>query len=467
MALGGEIPRYNPPGKAPSAPKQPKQSTGPQRATTGTAVMPQNRPSIPRYGPTPPIPVPVPGGNAGTPDYPWSSGAIPQAPSARPGAIPTSQWQKYADQQATDWWTQQLGLPAGTVLPAGTQALIDQWSKWASSQAANAATGATLDQQYNTSVYNSNAEALDGTKANDLIRNQEGAYRNGLDMYGHQIARDLLGKQGVLADKQYAADQARIAQMLGYTDRDLGYVEADFGLANRRAMLSRSTSERGNLSAATASGAMTSAGFRDNNRDIINQFRLAMDANANNRDQGVDSVGRNRDALAKSDTDSDLAYQGGVASREAQAANLALADQATESIAREYGASKSDIEIRYKQAMTNLGLDYNKTMQQIGQNLASGNADIIAQTLQFMTQLLTTATGAATGPATPDATLDNPSGTRFGPSAGPAGGMGPGSQFPVALPGTEPLLTDPNPVPGDPNYVPPFYLPGSTDQRPM
>lgn len=182
----------------------------------------------------------------------------------------------------------------------------------------------------------------------------------------------------------------------------------------------RGTQRRGAASDAAARGAFGSAGFGDNISDIQGQYdqsvartQLGFDQANQQFDEQGRAIGNNRDNLRFGYNDTVIGFDRdkiGIANAHNQnntgyasdlqqfAATYAGLDKSIQqtknaqagfaSLAREYGMKEADIKNQFKNASTALGLDYNDTMQQLDQMMSSGNANLYAQAMQFMQQMM-------------------------------------------------------------------------------
>jgi hypothetical protein len=81
-------------------------------------------------------------------------------------------------------------------------------------------------------------------------------------------------------------------------------------------------------------------------------------------------------------------HEGDVANYNYEAGNRDIASQQIDSIAREYGLREQDVNGALQSATQRIGLDYNNTMNQLAQQLNSGNAQLQQQAQNFLQQLM-------------------------------------------------------------------------------
>jgi len=213
---------------------------------------------------------------------------------------------------------------------------------------------------------------------------------------------------------QYAAQQGKdlLAQY--------GFAGEQFAQQQEGLFADRSTSNRAAASDAAARGAFGSAGFGDNLQDIAGQYSRGMDANTLQLDRTNESldvrdreIGQGRKDLrlgyegqqigfaqdaaginyqhATNKTNTEGAYNqltGQYSANDLQRTQLQNVDKGLDSLAKEYGLRKQDMRNQFDNAVTGMGLDLNDTQQQLEQMLNSGNAQLQAQGMQFMQQMM-------------------------------------------------------------------------------
>lgn len=277
-------------------------------------------------------------------------------------------------------------------------------------------------------------------RAVDLAQQDNAAQLNYLNqMYGITDARRGIRGQQHSDQQNYLNQQAgflNTAQKTAY-DRfnsndsymagqaqDLmaqyGFNTRNYDLDVQDAFAQRSTQQRGAVSDSAARGAFGSAGFRDNISDIRGQYDqsvarsdLGLDAANQQVDEQGRAIGNNRANLRFGYADTTLgfdrdkagltdahnrnntSYADDLQGFKAQYAGLDRdkaktmnVDAGLKSLGREYGLKEADINNQFKNATTALKLDYNDTMQQLEQMMASGNANLYAQAMQFMQQMM-------------------------------------------------------------------------------
>lgn len=257
--------------------------------------------------------------------------------------------------------------------------------------------------------------------------------RGVLDTSRGLVGQDFSRQQGFLNDQMgflnerqgLAYDQFQSTdQYAGQQARDLmaqyGFAGRQFAQTQEEAFANRSTQKRAATSDATARGAFSSAGFGDNIQDIYGQYGRTMDANTLQLDRTTQSIDERDREIGQQRKDLRLGYEGqqigfrqdarGInnahdinrigtegeynqlrgqySANDLQRANLQNVDKGLSSLAKEYGLKEADIKNQFNQAVDRMGLDLNETQQQLGQMLASGNAQLIAQANQFMSQMM-------------------------------------------------------------------------------
>ena len=259
--------------------------------------------------------------------------------------------------------------------------------------------------------------------------NQRGVLdeRRGIRGTMFQNQQDYLNDQaGFLnrsQDNAYGRFQSNDAY-LGQQGRDLmaqyGFAGREFAQNQEGAFANRETQKRGATSDAAARGAFGSAGFGDNIQDIYGQYGRAMDENTlqldrtnqsiDERDRAIGNdranlrfnytdttIGFDRDkrGLEKGHADNKTGYQddlasfrGQYSSNDYERSRLQNVDAGLDSLAREYGIKKQDLRNQFDNAVTKMGLDLNETMSSLEQMLNSGNAQLQAQGMSFMQQMM-------------------------------------------------------------------------------
>lgn len=230
----------------------------------------------------------------------------------------------------------------------------------------------------------------------------------------------LLGRSRGNAYDRFQSNDQYLAGVAQDNQAQYGFATRDFRNDLAGARLQRDTSRRAASSDAASRGAFGSAGFRDNISDILSQFGLNTDAanlaldRANQqigeRDRSIgnersnlrfgyedQTIGFDRDAagLTRSAASNFNAYRDdlqGFRKQEvdlnAQGRELENTNKALDSLAREYGIKRTDIENQFNNAVTRLGLDADQTRQDLEQMLNSGNAELVARGIEFMNQMM-------------------------------------------------------------------------------
>ena len=259
--------------------------------------------------------------------------------------------------------------------------------------------------------------------------NMRGVLDTSKDLVGQDYTRQqgfLNDQIGFLNDRQdLAYNQFQSSdEYAGQQARDLmaqyGFAGRQFAQTQEEAFANRETQKRAASSDAAARGAFGSAGFGDNLQDIYGQYGRTMDANTLQLDrtnQSIDErdrdIGQQREQLRFGYEGQQIGFRqdarginnqhdinrissegqynqlkGQYSANDLQRANLQNVDKGLQSLAKEYGLKEADIKNQFNQAVDRMGLDLNETQQQLGQMLASGNAQLIAQANQFMSQMM-------------------------------------------------------------------------------
>jgi hypothetical protein len=257
--------------------------------------------------------------------------------------------------------------------------------------------------------------------------------RGVLDTSRGLVGQDFSRQQGFLNDQMGFLNQRQDLaynqfqssdRYAGQQSRDLmaqyGFAGRQFAQTQEEAFANRNTQERAAASDAAARGAFSSAGFGDNIQDIRGQYSRSMDANTLQLDRTTQSIderdreiGNQRDNLRFGYEGQRIGFsqdarginnahevnrigtegeynqlRGQYSANDLQRANLQNVDKGLSSLAKEYGLREADIKNQFEQSVDRMGLDLNETQQQLGQMLASGNAQLIAQANQFMSQMM-------------------------------------------------------------------------------
>jgi len=193
------------------------------------------------------------------------------------------------------------------------------------------------------------------------------------------------------------------------------------GFANEQEGLfaDRATQMRANASNAAASGAFSSAGFGDNNQDILGQYSRGMDANTlslDQRNQALDeqnrAIGNNRENLSFGQQNAQIGFRqegqnidfqqdqnrlntegrynqltGQYSANDLQRSQLMSARKGIDSLAKEYGLRGQDLRNQLDNALTGMDIDVNQATIRLGEMLNSQNAQESAAAMQFMQQV--------------------------------------------------------------------------------
>jgi hypothetical protein len=257
--------------------------------------------------------------------------------------------------------------------------------------------------------------------------------RGVLDTSRGLVGQDFSRQQGFLNDQiGFLNERQRLAydqfqstdQFAGQQARDLmaqyGFAGRQFAQTQEEAFANRDTQRRAATSDAAARGAFGSAGFGDNIQDIHGQYSRNMDANTLQLDRTTQSIDERDREIGQQRKDLRIGYagqqvgfrqdarginnahdinristegqynqlRGQYSANDLQRANLQNVDKGLSSLAKEYGLREQDIKNQFEQGLDRMGLDLNDTQQKLGQMLASGNAQLIAQANQFMSQMM-------------------------------------------------------------------------------
>lgn len=267
--------------------------------------------------------------------------ALPQTPPATPPVTPTpNTGTPYVTPGATPTagqvnnpYSRPVNETANAAPPTSGLALanptnnpiIDQFNAWVQAQYA----------QGNAS-YGTNVGLANATNQNDLttLNNSSAAQ---LAALMQQQYRDV-----ALAGKQDQSNLLFAGQARDNQDQALG-INRDIGL-------------RANISNAAGSGSASAKGTFQNTRDIFDKYHNQFDANG-------------------------IAYN-------KTAADIGIHKEALDSLGKEYGIRADEIQNQLKSATVKLGLNYASTVQQLNDQLASGNGALRQQAINFMLQLM-------------------------------------------------------------------------------
>lgn len=252
------------------------------------------------------------------------SRAYSQSYSAPPATGSRAYSQVYPEW--SDKYAQDTGFSAaapGSSLPGGSNALsiVDQMG------ITSAVRGDQLFNQYTNGLgmaelgYNNNLWYKTASAGNDLAK---------LDLReGREVG---IGKERIAADR--------------------GFADRAFGIDSRGNALTRDMGYRANDSEAAAKGSITSVGYGQNRRDILDQFGIAQDTTQLQFDK------KNSD--------------------------LTLDEKTLDSLAKEFDIQRSDVRNALQYGTSQLGLDWAQTQAQLRANLDSGNEELIQQSRNFM-----------------------------------------------------------------------------------
>ncbi len=230
----------------------------------------------------------------------------------------------------------------------------------------------------------------------------------------------LLNRSQDNAYDRFNTNDAYLGQQATDLMAQYGFNQRNRDIETQGAFAQKNTQRRAAVSDAAARGAFGSAGFGDNISDIQGQYdqslartNLGFDQANQQYDEQGRAIGNNRDNLRfgyedttigfdkdkaslanahnqnntgyASDLQNFAATYAGLDKNKQQAMN---AQAGFASLAKEYGMKEADIKNQFKNASTALGLDYNDTMQKLEQMMSSGNADLYAQGMMFMQQMM-------------------------------------------------------------------------------
>ena len=231
---------------------------------------------------------------------------------------------------------------------------------------------------------------------------------------------NLLGRERSLAYDRFQSNDSYLQRVAQDNLLQYGFANRDFEQRMGANRLQRDTSRRSATSDAAGRGAFGSAGFRDNLQTIMDQYGLSAEQAQLALDQANQSIGERDRSIGNERDNLRFGYDGQVIGfdrdaegltrsaatnynnyREAlqgfrrervglnaQGRELDLADRALDSLAREYGIKREDLNSQFRNNVTSLGLDYSDTIRQLNDWLASGNAQLAYQAQQFMDQIM-------------------------------------------------------------------------------
>lgn len=249
-----------------------------------------------------------------------------------------------------------------------------------------------------------------GGPDNSLAYLNEASYRHGLDIQQNQGNRNNIFDKRRFLDTQYGLDQGFIKQTWGLSDDqfnlDQGFIQSSQqintqqrGLQGQNIDLQERANRQSAYSDSTARGATLSQGTGDTLANI------AQDATIN---RGLNAIGLAADNLGfkykldsgvvKHDTDnlgfqykldtSTNKYEGDVAELDHALANNALAGQALDSIARDYGMKIDDLKISLAKAAGRHGIKLEQAMARVNAMFDSNIPVIQAQATQAIVALI-------------------------------------------------------------------------------
>lgn len=242
-------------------------------------------------------------------------------------------------------------------------------------------------------------------------------FRNQQDYLNQQAG--FINRAQDTAFNRFGTNDAYLGQQAKDLMAQYGFNARSYDQDIQSAFAQRNTQERGARSDAAARGAASSAGFRDNLSDIYGQYQRgvsAADLTLDRGNQAVDerdrAIGNDRanlrfnyaDTVLGFDKDKasldkahkdnltgyrdDLAtFRGQYSANDYERARMQNVNKGLDSLAKEYGLKKQDIENQLKNAVDGLNLDYNEVVSQLGDALNSGNAQLAAQAMNFMRQM--------------------------------------------------------------------------------
>ena len=354
-----------------------------------------------------------------------------------PGIVDQQKQQYQTDQLATQFRNNQVDT-FGNFQNSQLSSLQDQYN-----QGLGMATGRA---DWNEGVLR---EGLD----TDLGLLGEGKYRNvdlaragmGIDQNYLNTMRSVATNQQGIRHTEHGNEQDYINAMIGQLNNRRGLAFEKYGVNDRyaaqqaqdnatqygfnargyqqdldQAFSQRGTQQRGNRSDAAARGAFGSAGFRDNEQDIMDQYgqslsaaNLGLDSANQQVDERDRAIGNSRQNLGLDYRGQEIAfgeqqlgydrshqnnntgyqmsqeqYRGQMAGYDKQGRELQQTGKALDSLAREYGIKETDLRNGFKNGLTKIGLDLADTQTQLEQMLSSGNAQLIQQGMNFMAQIM-------------------------------------------------------------------------------
>lgn len=270
-------------------------------------------------------------------------------------------------------------------------------------------------------------EALQGKRDDlatyfDIIAKREGIRRDQFtnDRDYFNALNDILGQERGLAFDRYQSNDQYMAGVGQDNQKQYGFAARDFATDQAGARLQRDTSRRAATSDAAGRGAFGSAGFKDNISDILSQYGLNNEAATLALDRANQSIGERDRSIGNERANLGFGYEGQVLGFDKDAAGLTRSaksnlygyqddlqgfrkqridlaaqgreleqtDKALASLAREYGIKQTDIENQFNNSVTRLGLDAKAAREDLEAMLNSGNAQIVAQGLDFMQQMM-------------------------------------------------------------------------------
>jgi hypothetical protein len=254
------------------------------------------------------------------------------------------------------------------------------------------------------------------TNAREGLTGQQFATDQG---FNRQNWNELQTQKGTAYDRFMENDSYGQQQGVD-NNKQYGFTAQQYQQSTDDAFDQRNTQQRANVSASAGAGSFGSAGFRDNNSDIVGQYGsalnsagLSMDRQNQQTDEQDRAIGHSRELnnLGYKDTQSAFrgqenqlqhqrtsqgnAYnqdlQGYAATRagyDKEGNRLENVGKGLDSLAKEYGLKGQDIENQFQSAVTGAGLDLNEVNMRLERELNSGNAEAMQRANQFMYQMM-------------------------------------------------------------------------------
>lgn len=230
----------------------------------------------------------------------------------------------------------------------------------------------------------------------------------------------FIGDRQDLAYDRYQTNDAYLGQQAKDLMAQYGFASREYDTQIEEAFANRNTQQRAAVSDSAARGAFGSAGFGDNIQDIYGGYDrqtdragLQLDRTTQSIEERDKALGNQRDNLGFGYDEQVIGFNesirninnqhdqnrigtqgayndltGQYSANDLERTKLQNVNKGLDSLAKEYGLREQDMRNQFNNAVDKMGLDLNETNQRLEQMLNSGNADIMAQGMNFMRQMM-------------------------------------------------------------------------------